>query len=135
MQEERPLEKTKRFASGPWSLIVENKQSVIYRSKEARLLPLLDCIDKHYHEMLGATVLDKMVGRAAALLCVYARVSQILTPLISEGAAETLEESGVPFVGLEKVEQIMNLERTGPCPMEEKATGKTPDQFHESLVK
>lgn len=135
IRKRRLLEKTESFASGPWSLIVEGKEGLIYRSREARLLPLLDCIDKHYPEMLGATVLDKMVGRAAALLCVYARVGLILTPTVSEPAVETLKGFGVPFVALEKVERIMDLEQTGPCPMEKKAAGKSPDQFYQLLAR
>lgn len=84
--------------------------------------------------MVGATVLDKTVGRAAALLCIYAKVDLMLTPLISRAAVDTLEEFGVLFLALEKVERIVDTGGTAPCPMEQKSMGKSPDQFYESLA-
>jgi hypothetical protein len=59
----------------------------------------------------------------------------VLTPIISDGAVEVLEEFGVPFMALERVDQILNAEHTGPCPMEQKARDKTPVQFYRSLAK
>jgi hypothetical protein len=135
VEERELLKKLEDFSTSSWSLVVENKQGVLFRSKDDRLLPLLDCIQKHGDDMLAATVLDKMVGRAAALLCVYARVSMVLTPIISDGAVEVLEEFGVPFMALERVDQILNAEHTGPCPMEKEARDKTPVQFYRSLAK
>ncbi len=129
------LEKLEKFASSPWSLVVENREGVLFRSKDDQLIPLMECIESHYPEMVGATVLDKTVGRAAALLCIYAKVDLVLTPLISVAAVEALEESGVLFLALEKVELIVNARGTSPCPMEKKAMGKSPDQFYESLAK
>ena len=94
----------------------------------------MECIRSHLPEMVGATVLDKTVGRAAALLCIYAKMNLVLTPLISGAAVETLEEFGVLFLALEKVEHIVDTGGTAPCPMEQKAMGKSPDQFYESLA-
>jgi len=85
--------------------------------------------------MVGATVLDKAVGRAAALLCVYAKLDLVLTPLISRAAVDTLEEFGVLFLALEKVEHIVDTRGTAPCPMEQKAAGKSPSQFYKSLAR
>jgi len=135
MQERELLKKLEGFSSGPWSLVVENKSGLVYRSKDDRLLPLLECIREHSDDMVAATVLDKMVGRAAALLCVYARVNMILTPIVSDGAVEVLEEFGVPFMALERVKEILNAEKTGPCPMEQEARSKSPVQFYRSMVR
>jgi hypothetical protein len=135
MHEAELLKRLEDFSRGPWSLVVENRQGLVYRSKADRLLPLLESIEKHSEEMVAATLLDKVVGRAAALLCVYARVSMILAPVISDGAVQVLEEFGVPFMALERVKGIMNSEQTGPCRMEQEAKDKSPVQFYRSLVK
>lgn len=115
-------------------MVVENREGVLFRSMDDQLIPLMKCIESHYPEMAGATVLDKTVGRAAALLCIYAKVGLVLTPLMSEAAAEALKEYGVLFLALKKVELILNGRGTGPCPMEKKAIEKSPDQFYESLT-
>jgi hypothetical protein len=135
MEERELLKKLEDFSRGPWSLIVENRQGLVYRSKQDRLLPLLECIEKHPDSMVAATVLDKMVGRAAALLCVYARAGMVLTPVMSDGAVQVLEEFGLPFMALDRVKEILNSQQTGPCPMEQEAIDKSPVQFYRLVAR
>ncbi len=134
MQEGRLLKKLEDFVRSDWSLVVENRTGLVFRSKEEKLRPLLKCIEQHSSEMKGAILFDRVVGRAAALLCAYARVGTVLTPLLSDGGREALNQFAIPFHALGRVKEILNEDSSGPCPMEEKARGKSPLEFHELIT-
>jgi hypothetical protein len=61
----------------------------------------------------GTTVIDKMLGGAAAKLLVYARVRKVLTPVASKPAVDILQEAGIPL----EVAQIIDRVRRedGEC--------------------
>lgn len=116
------------------TLQVEKAGRVIFASSEPMLKPLLLCLQQRQSEMAGATVIDKIVGRAAAYLCVKGKVAEVITPLASHGAQEVLQQAGIPLQAQRVVAQIMNRSNTGPCPMEQLA-GETlsAEGFYEAL--
>lgn len=103
------------------TLQVEKAGLVLFASSEPMLKPLLLCLQQKRSEMVGATVIDKIVGRAAAFLCVKGKVAEVITPLASHGAQEVLQQAGIPLQAQRVVAQIMNRDNTGPCPMEQLA--------------
>lgn len=66
-----------------------------------------------------ALVVDKVVGKAAAMLMVVAKVKHIYTPIISEQALEYLKHQNIEFEYDSTVAYISNVEKNGLCPMEE----------------
>ncbi|MDD2753492.1 MAG: DUF1893 domain-containing protein [Candidatus Portnoybacteria bacterium] len=102
---------------------------VIYKSKKQRLAPLIFCLKKHKAQMRGATVFDKVVGRAAALLLIYGGVKKVMTPLISRGALIVLARGGAKVEYQKIVKCILNKEGDDLCPMEKMSQGKSSKEF------
>ncbi len=116
------------------TLQVEKAGRVIFVSSEPMLKPLLLCLQQRRSEMAGATVIDKIVGRAAAYLCVKGKVAEVITPLASHGAQEVLQQAGIPLQARRVVAQIMNRDNTGPCPMEQLAgEARSAEEFYQAL--
>ncbi|HPN36201.1 MAG TPA: DUF1893 domain-containing protein [bacterium] len=116
------------------TLRVEKAGREIFSSSEPMLRPLLLCLQQRRSDMAGAAVIDKIVGRAAAYLCVKGKVAEVITPLASHGAQEVLQQAGIPLHALRVVAQIMNRDNTGPCPMEQLAgEALSADGFYQAL--
>ena len=69
--------------------------------------------------LAGASVADKIVGKAAAMLLVRGGAIEVYAEVISEPALEVFKRHGVPRVFGELVPNIINRNKTGICPMEQ----------------
>lgn len=85
-------------------------------SKDRGVKPLLHFLDNG--KLDGAIVVDKIIGRAAAAICITGGAKEVHAKVMSEGARELLEQYGVAASGTEIVKEIANREKTGTCPME-----------------
>jgi hypothetical protein len=74
------------------TLWVCKKNSCLFASKKGALLPLLEYIDNYHPHQKEVTILDRIMGNAAALLSVKAAAEEVFSPLGSELAANTLHK-------------------------------------------
>lgn len=95
------------------------KDGKLFFSKEHGIKPLLDWLEEPDF-FRDATVADRVIGRAAALLLIYGGIRELYAQVISEHAARALEEYHIPFSYSEKVPYIINRTNTGMCPMEQR---------------
>ena len=79
--------------------------------------PMLDLIGKG-EDLRGAAVADLVVGRAAALLFLYAGVCEVYAAVISRPALATLMGAGVLCRYDTLTEHIVNRTGDDICPME-----------------
>ena len=70
----------------------------------------------------GASLADKVVGKAVALIVVHAGICAVDTRVASEPAVKLLKTHGVPLRAASVVPQILNRRGDGPCPMERVTT-------------
>jgi hypothetical protein len=127
-------EKLDQLKKSGLSLLVEKNSTVVYTSHEPMLKPLYLCLKEQPGDLAGSTVIDKVVGRAAALLCAHAGVGEIITPLISQSAITVLEQYKITYHASRIIPQIMNRDRSGPCPMEHLASQfDSPETFFNEL--
>ena len=112
--------------------LIKNEK-IIYQSKKQRLEPLLFCLKKYKRQMRGATVYDKVVGRAAALLLAYGGVARVLAPLISRGGLAVLRRGGAVVEYQKIVKNITNIKGDDLCPMERLSQGKSVEEFQKLL--
>jgi len=94
-------------------LLVVKDGEIIFRSPERGLKPLLEAAS-HPALLEGSTVIDRVVGKAGALLICYFRAERVYAKTMSEPAAELLKRNGVNFEAEELVEAI-----GGGCPFEQ----------------
>ena len=102
---------------------------ILYKSKKQRLAPLIFCLKKYKSQMRGATVFDKVVGRAVALLLIYGRIKEVKTALISEGAIKLFGKNKIKLSYGKKVKHILNRTGDDLCPMEKLSRDKTFKEF------
>lgn len=70
----------------------------------------------------GASLADKIVGKAVALIVVHAGIRAVDTRVASASAVALLQRHGVPLQTASVVPQILNRRGDGPCPMEKVTT-------------
>ena len=78
-------------------------------------------IVKQEKNLVAASAADKIVGVAAAMLCVYAGVASVFTLTISEEGIRVLEDNNISYLFEKKVSNILNRSKNDVCPFEKLA--------------
>lgn len=99
------------------SLAVYKDGKISYQDEHG-IEPLLIQIEKNGLD--GATAVDRIIGKAAALLMVYGKVKEVHTKVIAEPAIKVFNKYKVKYTAQEVVSHIENKTKTGLCPMEQK---------------
>lgn len=102
--------------NGNHSLVIHRDTTSVYDTRG--IATLLQIIDKDSNELSGATVVDKVVGKAAAALMIVGGVSELHALLISQGALSLLATSDIRVSYDTLTDHIINRTNTGWCPME-----------------
>jgi hypothetical protein len=100
--------------------IVKNGE-VLFETHSHRISGFLDAIEKLGNILEGAAVADRIAGKAIALLCVYAKISDVYAEVLSEKAKAVFEENGIRHEWKELVANILNLNKSQVCPFEKAA--------------
>lgn len=98
-------------------VIYKNNASVI-TSDDRGVNSLIKLIEEDKSQLSGSLIADKVIGKAAALLMIYAGVKEIYAPIISKPALQTLLRHNVKVYYDKEVERIINRKGDGLCPME-----------------
>lgn len=114
------------------SCIVKQKDS-IYKEHAHGILPLLHFIEQ---DLLKDSILvDKVIGKAAAMLMVYGGVKKIHALIISEHALQILQAHNISISYDTLVPYIINRNKDGMCPMEQAVLSiQDIDQAYQLLV-
>ncbi|HHW46016.1 MAG TPA: DUF1893 domain-containing protein [Clostridiales bacterium] len=101
------------------SCVVESNGN-IYVSFEKGIKPVLGWLAEN-NLLKGASVADKVVGKAAALLFAYAGIKEIYAEILSQPAKMVFDKHNIPVSYLKLVKNIRNRNNTDICPMEKMA--------------
>ena len=102
--------------TGGYSCVIENDE---VRTFTRRGVADIHHLLKNEPDFLkGASVADKVVGKAAAALMVLGGVKQLYTDVISSPALNLLTNAGVNVAFIEEVPLIRNRDNTDWCPLE-----------------
>ena len=119
MGDEDILAEAKRLFDANEAAVVLVRDGVISASENGRgLSPLLDLCDRRPDDAKGAWVVDKVIGKAAASVCVLFGVARVHGALMCEPAVELLKAHGIPCSSDKLVPQILNRDKSGLCPLE-----------------
>ena len=124
-------EKLKR---GESALVFVKESIPIYETDIGGLGGFLEAIDELGNQLSGASVADKVVGKAAALLCAHSNVVAAYAITMSESGLKVLKENNIPFEFETLIPLISNMKKTGQCPFE-KLVGDTlnPDTAYSQI--
>ncbi len=104
--------------------IVKNGQ-LLFKTKKHRIEGFLEAIETFRNSLEGSSVADKVVGKAIALLCVYAKVSAVYAKVLSKEAKNVLEKHKINYEWSMIANEILNLKKNQTCPFEIKAKNMT----------
>jgi hypothetical protein len=110
-----------RLFEGNLTLVIVKNSEVLFETGSHRISGFLGAIEQLGDRLEGASVADRVVGKAIALLCVYAKISEVYAEVLSRQAKAVFEENGIPCLWKELVDNILDLNRSGVCPFEKAA--------------
>ena len=113
------------------SLVIVKKGKVIFETKKAGISGFLQAIKKLDKNLVASAVADKIVGVAAAMLCVYSGVSSVFAQTISAEGIRALEANNIEYFFEKKVSNILNRNKNDVCPFEKLAiaSGNAEDAY------
>jgi hypothetical protein len=121
------------FLTSSNTLQVFEDDKLVFTSNKDRLLPLLEYIEDFAPYHREVVVFDKVMGRAAALLCVKAHSREVYSPLGSRHAIEALDKYGIESHLTQIVPHIQQADQKDMCPMERLSLGKGPEEFYKAI--
>jgi len=111
------LARNKLF-EGKYSCVLVRNGDIIMASHDKGIAPLFSKLIEGEMSFKNAAIADRIIGKALALLCLFAEVTSIYGCIISNCAKIILEDSGVHIEYDKIVPYIMNRDRTDRCLME-----------------
>lgn len=106
------------FESAAYAFVIVRDGQVIATGTRDGVGELLDAVAQHGDALRGASLADKVVGKAVAMVAVHAGLADVYTPLGSQAAAAVLNANNIPFTAERMVPLIQNKRNDGACPME-----------------
>ncbi len=118
------------------TLVVVKGGKIIYETHSHRISGFMEAIDKFERDVEYSCVADRVVGKAVALLCVYASIEGVYAEVLSRQAQAVLENQKVFYQFGEVVDTVLDSRRTGTCPFERVAASLSdPEQAYEAFKK
>ncbi len=106
-------------------LIALQGEDVVYTSATPGIRGALELHDCYPALLRGAVIVDRIIGRAAAMIFADGGALAIYGSVMNRKAQQELSEKGVPTCAGTLVEQIINRTGDGICPMEQTILGIT----------
>ncbi len=105
------------YLNGDIVCVVATKQTILTSNLKG-IRPWLKWLRECPETLEEAMVVDKVVGKAAAMLMVVAKIKKLYTPIISDQALTYLRTQAIDFEYDQTVPYITNMANDGLCPME-----------------
>lgn len=124
----------KRLNEKCLTLSIVKKSEIVFETSSPRISGLLEAIENFAEGLEGASVADRVVGKAIALLCVYAKVKAVYAITLSKKAKAVFEKYAIYHELDNLVENILDIHKGKMCPFEKLATEiSNPAEAYERL--
>lgn len=100
------------------SCVIAGAEGEIRSFHQRGVADLYTLLCQEPHFLHGASVADKVVGKAAATLMVKGKIRELYTDTISTPALKLLQKAQIPVEYVQVVPYIRNRDNTGWCPLE-----------------
>lgn len=101
------------------SSFVTFRNGKIYDSHLHGIAPILNPMKKDIYYFKDSVIVDKVIGKAAAMLFTLSMVGYVYAYLISESAIEIFDQYQISYDYTIRVPYIINRTKDGMCPMED----------------
>ena len=85
-----------------------------------RIIDIKNILLEDEKALNGAIVADKVIGKTAGALLAVGGVKEVYADVMSSLIIPIFEENNIKYEYREKVDYIVNKDKTGMCPMENK---------------
>lgn len=110
----------KRLRQEELNLIIVKEDTTLFTSSEEGMKPLIEAINRVGVSTLeDSIVIDKIVGKAAALLISYFKAKEVHCIVLSKKGRTVLDNHGIKHYEERLTPEIMNRRGTGLCPFEQ----------------
>jgi hypothetical protein len=124
----------KRLGEEGLTLSIVKDEQVLFETASHGISGLLRAIQELGERLNGASVADKIVGKAIALLCLYARIEGVYGTVMSREAKKLFEENKVHAEWEELIGNILDNCKSATCPFERLTAGITdPEEAYKKL--
>ncbi len=103
------------------TLAIVKDGTLLFSTKSHRIGGFLDAIEQQGQRLQGASMADRIAGKAIALLCAYAGIKEVYAIVLSRKALNVFKQYGIGFNWNEIVENVLDSSKTGVCPFERAA--------------
>ena len=107
-----------RLRGGALAFAIAKQGVVLKTGTREGVGELLEALDELGDAARGASLADKVVGKAVAMVARLHKMSAVYSPLASEAAQSALDIDHIPLEFDNLVPLILNKRGDGPCPME-----------------
>lgn len=112
----------KRLKGKDLTLAIVKNSEITFEAVSHGISGFLEALEKLGDRVEGASVADRVVGRAIALLCVYAKVKAVYAMILSKKARAIFEKYAVYHELDSLVESVLDTDGVTLCPFEKLAT-------------
>ena len=108
-----------KIIAGKAGCVIIKNGKIIHEENGRGIAPILDIYRQYPGKMKRAFLVDKVIGKAAAMVAICGKVKAVHAELICDSAVEILNRHGIRVTYTKRVKDILNRRRTGLCPMEQ----------------
>lgn len=102
------------------SLVVCYENGEIKEYYQNRIKDIKAILQENSQALKGAIIADKVIGKVASSILTIAGVKEIYADVMSKYAIPVLEKNNIKYEYKNLVDYIINNDKTGMCPMENK---------------
>lgn len=116
------------------SLMIYKAGELIFESDLGGIRPHLKAIDELGSKLEGTLMVDKILGRAAAFLAIYAKAAEAMALIVSSPGKQVLDASGIKYSFREEVPHIKMENGVIYCPFESMVQGiEDPEEAYRAI--
>jgi hypothetical protein len=125
-----------RLIEASFSLVIVKNRKVLFETSASGIRGFLIAIERIGKDLKDSALADRIVGEAAAQLCVYSDVREVYAVVLSQCGKDVLEKNCIHYEHVKLVPHILNMKKTGLCPFEKIVAGSnTPEEAYRRLTK
>ena len=100
------------------SIVVIKHKKIVYIDTGKGVAPLIKLYEGNSQLMRNSFVIDKVIGKGAAVILAKGKIKGVHSLLMSKPAMALLESNGIKYSSKEETDYIINQNKTGMCPIE-----------------
>ncbi len=117
------------------SVVLIKNDTIIHTDDGRGVSALIRLYESHPDKLKDAIVVDRMIGKAAAMILILAGVKAVYGETFSVAGKATLEAEGIDVKYNRVIDMISNREGNGICPFERSVLDcQSPEEAYEKLT-